>query len=266
LAAAKENVQPSDSEASEYFSAEECSAEDCSADEWFSAHGTPQLEPQEEASDNLFSEFPTLGAPAQQQQQNPPAIQSTWSNTTTRTSAQPAVQRPHASSSTQQNQEESSQFGPGSEAYRFGSSGGSLAGLAQSPSHAQGSEEFPPLGGLGSSEIDRRGSLGFGGQSAFGGLSALGGQSTLGGQAALGGPYTLGQSSVGQLSLSALGLAGPNAFLSQYSGSALGDHSALGGQSHLGLGSRLGLGFDEALEQPFRDQNVSSGFANFVSN
>lgn len=67
--------------------------------------------------------------------------------------------------SSQQQSDEISHYGPGSEAYRFGGTSNQLAGLAQTPTQAQGGDEFPALG-----DNDRRSSLlsGFTNQSGVG--------------------------------------------------------------------------------------------------
>jgi hypothetical protein len=120
------------------------------------------------SSNNSSSEFPSLGAPAQQH--NTAAAQSLWANSTIRAPSQQSlagVQRAGVPpSNLAQPQDESTHFGPGTETYRFGANTNQLAGLAQTPSQGQGgtSEEFPPLGGLGGVDGDRRSSLlaGFG--------------------------------------------------------------------------------------------------------
>jgi hypothetical protein len=126
-----------------------------------------------DGTNQMNSEFPSLGAPAQQQ--NAPSAQSMWSNPSIRAPiqhTQSSVQRnPPSSSQQQAPQEEASPFVPGSDSYRFGSAGSQLAGLAQTPTqaHTGSTEDFPPLGGLGANDAEPRGSL----LSAFGAPSGL---------------------------------------------------------------------------------------------
>ncbi|KAF2671366.1 hypothetical protein BT63DRAFT_423572 [Microthyrium microscopicum] len=194
-----------------------------------------------------LSEFPSLGSPAQQQ--NLGAAQSMWAtNSTIRAPAQqqqPAIQRtPAPPSSQSQAQDESSQFGPGSEAYRFGGAG-PLAGLAQTPSQGQG-DEFPPL-----ADNDRRGSL----LSTFGASSSLAVQSS-----------RHGLDPVGDMSLRNLGdrnptprgrtLTNPNPFPLPESTQTLGLGAGLGGAS-------IGSGFANAGPVGYRGRN---GFPEQTSN
>ena len=129
-------------------------------------------------TNQISSEFPSLGAPAQQQ--NAPSAQSMWSNPSIRAPlqhAQSAVPRNQPNSSQQQApQEESATFVPGSDSFRFGSAASQLAGLAQTPTqaHTGPTEDFPPLGGLGANDAERRGSL----LAAFGAPSGLGVQTS----------------------------------------------------------------------------------------
>jgi hypothetical protein len=101
-----------------------------------------------------------------------------WSNPSIRAPlqhAQSAVPRNPQNSSQQTSQEESASFVPGSDSYRFGSAAGQLAGLAQTPTaHAGPTEDFPPLGGLGANDAERRGSL----LAAFGAPAGLGVQTS----------------------------------------------------------------------------------------
>jgi len=108
--------------------------------------------------DKSEREFPSLGAPSQQQST---AAQSMWSNPSIRAPSQQGqagIQRNVQSSLQQQQQQqqsdEISHFGPGSEAYRFGGTTNQLAGLAQTPTQGQGGDDFPPLG-----DNDQRSSL-----------------------------------------------------------------------------------------------------------
>jgi hypothetical protein len=128
-------------------------------------------------TNQISSEFPSLGAPAQQQ--NAPSAQSMWSNPSIRAPlqhTQSAVPRNQPNSSQQQApQEESATFVPGSDSYRFGSAASQLAGLAQTPAaHTGPTEDFPSLGGLGANDVERRGSL----LAAFGASSGLGVQTS----------------------------------------------------------------------------------------
>lgn len=122
----------------------------------------------------FFRDFPSLGAPSAQQ--NPSAAQSMWSNNQTIRAplqgTQGNVLRASGPSLNQQQlQDDSTHFGPGSDSYRLGAAGHSLAGLAQTPNPSQQgvAEDFPPLSGLGG-DPDRRGSL----------LSAFSNQGNLG--------------------------------------------------------------------------------------
>jgi hypothetical protein len=137
------------------------------------ASGGPELRAQ---TNQISSEFPSLGAPAQQQ--NAQSAQSMWSNPSIRAPlqhAQSAVSRNQPNPSQQQTpQEESASFVPGSDSYRFGGAASQLAGLAQSPTAQTGpAEDFPPLGGLGA-DAERRGSL----LAAFGAPAGLGVQTS----------------------------------------------------------------------------------------
>jgi hypothetical protein len=120
--------------------------------------------------DRLNREFPSLGAPSQQQ--NAPAAQNLWANAPIRNAASQAQsvgQRSGATSANAQStQDDVSRYLANTEAYRFG---GQLSGLGQpSSQNQQGGDEFPPLGGLGVGHVDQRSGL----LSSFGAQAGLG--------------------------------------------------------------------------------------------
>jgi hypothetical protein len=130
-------------------------------------------EPEMTEFDFVGREFPSLGAPTQQGQQNAPAAQNLWANapirtTVSQTQQQQVVQRiggGTSASQQQSTQDDVSRILGAADAYRFGNLG-TLGAQPQS-----GSDEFPPLGGLGVGH--ERGGL-LGGLNAPSGLSHLG--------------------------------------------------------------------------------------------